>query len=187
MKTFILSLLAVITLLSCHDKEENTLILPNEACDVKTDIHTPADYQINTIGTIGFNGSIEAFQFVNENVGYAVASKVSGSYVGVLKTVDGGNHWVNLDLTSSQYPISMVFKNENYGLISVQDVTGCPDNCLNKCVALKTDNGGATWQEIEYANLKGILYHLKYDQEGNLYASLFLDGHSTLVKSADDG
>ncbi len=89
----------------------------------------------------------------------------------------------------------MVFKNENLGLISVHDVTGCPPpGCQHKCVALRTEDGGKTWQEIEYPNLKGILYHLQFDEAGDLFANLWYDEtgggfdvKNTLMKSTDNG
>lgn len=39
-------------------------------------------------------------------------------------------------------------------------------------MVLKTFNGGKSWQEIEYPNLKGLLFDILFDPLGNTYASL---------------
>ncbi len=111
-----------------------------------------------------------------------------GGYVEIFKTTNGGETWTDLNIGIDQQPIGMVFKNENVGIITVQDATGCPPpNCENKCVILKTVDGGISWVEKEMKDLKGILYHPQFDSYGNLYALLTLDTVSILMKSTDDG
>jgi len=83
----------------------------------------------------------------------------------------------------------MIFRDENFGIITVHDATGCPPpNCQNKCVILKTENGGLDWEQIEIEELSGILYHPQFDSEGNLYANLsLLYEQPVIVKSTDNG
>ena len=183
-------LLIGIGFISCQKIEDDVSLVQQygEVCKFKTEILSPEGFEVNTLGSIEFNGSIQAFQFVNAQTGYAMASSNSGGYVEVFKTTDGGQTWTDLNVGINQSPRSMVFKDENFGIITVHDITGCPPpNCQHKCVILKTENGGIDWEEVEIENLQGMLYHPKFDSQGNLYASLYLDGHLTLVKSVDDG
>lgn len=149
---------------------------------------TPNGYDLNAKGEINFNGSVKYFQFVNEQIGFAMLNNNVGGYVEVFKTTDGGEAWTDLNIGIDKHPRGIVFKNENFGLITVHDVTGCPPpNCQNRCVILTTEDGGLNWEEKEIEELKGILYHPKFDSEGNLYANLKLDDESTLMKSTDNG
>jgi photosystem II stability/assembly factor-like uncharacterized protein len=190
MKNPFFLLTVAMVFLSCQQmgEEGGSLFQNKEVCDFQWEIQAPAGWGINTIGTIDFEGSIQAFQFVSEQVGYALGSKNVGGYAEAFKTTDGGQTWTNLNIGFEQHPRSMVFKNENFGLITVHDVTGCPPpNCENRCVILKTENGGLDWEEVVYEDLQGILYHPKFDEEGVLYANLWLDGQTTLMKSTDNG
>lgn len=189
----IMFLLAWIIIFAACKKNDD---LSGNPCETKTEILAPKGYEINTIGEIDFNGSVKAFQFVNEQVGYVLAGNNRGGDVDVLKTTDGGKNWVDLNITQTQYPRGMIFKNENLGVITVHDTEGCPPpNCKDKCVILKTEDGGITWEEKEFEYLKGIFYHPKYDSKGNLYANLSYfnsnvspsETKTTLMKSMDDG
>jgi len=187
MNKIFLILLVIIMVVSC-DKDETLIEQFGEVCEHKTDIMSPIGFDIISISEIDFNGSVQSFQFVNEQTGYAMLNNNIGGYVEVFKTIDGGETWTDMNIGIDQHPIGMIFKDENFGIITVHDVTGCPPpNCQNKCVILKTVNGGSNWEEIEIEELKGILYHPKFDSEGNLYANLNLDNESTLMKSADNG
>lgn len=186
-------LTAIILFVACNKKN---ITNSENVCETKTEILPPKGYSINTISEIDYNGSIRSFQFVNQQVGYLLASSNRGGYVDVYKTTDGGKNWVDLDLDITLKPRSMVFKDENYGIIAVHDTEGCPPpNCKHKCVILITEDGGITWQEKEVEDLKGTFYHPQYDTEGNLYANLsFLNSNvspvesqTTLMKSTDDG
>jgi photosystem II stability/assembly factor-like uncharacterized protein len=185
MKKSILLILGIIVFISCKNNDDDKSI---EVCAFKTEIMSPTGFEVNSIGEIDFNGSVQSFQFLDEKTGFAMLSKNVGGYVEVFKTIDGGKTWSNLNIGIKQYPRGMVFKDKNFGIITVHDVTGCPPpNCQNKCVLLKTENGGINWEEIEFEDLKGILYHPQYDHEGNLYANLYLNEQSTMMKSVDNG
>lgn len=172
---------------SC-DKDETLIEQFGVVCEYKTDIMSPNGFDIKTISEIDFNGSVQTFQFVNEQIGYVMLTNNVGGYVEVFKTIDGGETWTDMNIGIDQHPRGMIFKDESLGIISVHDVTGCPPpNCQNKCVILKTIDGGSNWEEKEIEELKGILYHPNFDSEGNLYALLTLDNESTLMKSTDNG
>jgi|GEM_PF-905959 len=160
-----------------------------EVCQYNTDILPPLGFEIDTIGKIDFNGNVQGFQFIDHKIGYALVSNNVGGFVEVFKTVDGGETWSDLEIGIDQFPRNMVFKDENLGIITVHDVTGCPPpNCQDKTVILKTENGGVDWEEIEIQELNGILYHPKFDENGNLYANLsMIDKPTAIMKSQDSG
>jgi len=188
MKKSILILLSLIAFISCNKNDDNSIKHHKEVCDFKSEIMAPEGFDVNTIGSIDFNGSVQSFQFVSKQIGFAMLRNSVGGYVEVFKTIDGGISWTNLNIGIKQHPRGMIFKDENFGIITVLDVTGCPPpNCQNKCVVLKTENGGLDWEEVNYEELKGAFYHPKFDSEGNLYANLNLDSKSVLMKSIDDG
>lgn len=179
-------------MLSCRENDEvdeldSHFAYVAEVCEIKSDIKAPEGYEIEALGGIDFFGSIRGFQFV-DGVGYALGQNSDGGYVDVFKTIDKGRSWSNLNVNIPQHPINMIFRDERYGLISLHDVTGCPPpTCQNKCVVLKTTDGGVSWEEIEYKELKGVLYHLTYDEEATLYAILSLEDRATLMVSRNDG
>lgn len=188
MKKNIFYFLALLIFISCK-KDQEPLV---ENCKIKPDITAPNGFILRQIVIPDFNGSFEEIQFVDDKVGYILGSKNAGGYSEIFKTENEGNTWVNLQMEKNSFPINMIFKNKDLGFISTQDVSGCPPpNCLDKCVILKTENGGKTWQEIEYPNLKGTLHHFQFDELGNLYAiqQLYKNSVSStkLIKSTDDG
>jgi photosystem II stability/assembly factor-like uncharacterized protein len=184
MKQSILILIGTLVIISCQKNDDYSINQLGDVCDYRTEILPPEGFMVSTVGEADFNGNVENIQFVNEQTGFALASKNVGGYVDVYKTTDGGQTWTNLDIGINQYPRSMIFKDENFGIITVHDVTGCPPpNCQNKSVILKTENGGLDWEEVEFEELKGVLYHPKFDSKGNLYAYL----QSSIIKSTDNG
>ena len=191
MKKLILLQAVMMMLISCSDDFLNDGLSNTElgdACEYSNEILPPAGFEVDTIGEIDFNGRVQSFQFIDHKVGYALGSNNVGGYVEVFKTTDGGETWTDLAIGIDQNPNSMVFRDENFGIITVHDVTGCPSACQNKTVLLKTENGGQDWQEIETTNLNGVLYHPQFDENGNLYANLFqIDQPSVLVKSINNG
>lgn len=193
MKKLILLILAILVLVSCQRNNDDDTIIDDtnsweEVCDYKTTILSPEGFELNTISEIDFNGSVKVFQFVDEQIGFAMLGNNVGGYVEVFKTTDGGQTWDNLNIGIDKIPRSMIFRDENFGIITVHDITGCPPpNCQNKCVILKTENGGLGWEEVEIENLKGMLYHPQFDDEDNLYATLYLNNQSVIVKSMNNG
>lgn len=192
MKNTILLLLGTLAIVACHKNEnengDGDKNPPNDVCDYKSEIMAPAGYNIHEISSIYFTGYFKTFQFVNPAVGFALGSTMTEGYVAVLKTLDGGKHWTDLNINIPQRPISMTFKNSSLGIISVKDLTGCPaPNCANKCVVLKTIDGGISWSEMEISNFKGVLHGLQFDEAGKLFAILKLEADSKIVTSDDDG
>ncbi len=193
MKNSTLLLLGILFLFSCKNDEEEITSNPanpfnQEVCTYKTEIKSPDGFDLNPIGNIDFNGGVRAFQFVDQQIAFAMLTNNVGGYVEVFKTTDGGATWTNLNIGIKQSPKNMIFRDQDFGIISVHDVSGCPPpNRQNKCVLLKTENGGLDWETIAYEGLKGVLYHPKFDEEGNIYANLSFDGEYTLMKSKDNG
>ncbi len=135
-----------------------------------------------------FNYRVHAFQFVTDDIGYALCGNNVGGRAEVIKTTDGGKTWIDFDLPWNQSPKSLFFKNELEGFVTVHDVTGCPPpNCLHKCVLYRTLDGGTTWRKFDYADLKGILHQIQLDASGTAYAMLTFEQNYTLMKSEDNG
>jgi photosystem II stability/assembly factor-like uncharacterized protein len=188
MKKTIFYFLILLTFLSSKKNQEPLV----ENCRVKPEIKAPSGFTLRQVVIPDFIGSFKEIQFVDDNIGYILGTKNAGGYAEIFKTENGGNSWTNLQIGKVVFPINMVFKNKDLGFISIQDVSGCPPpNCLNNCIIVKTENGGKSWQEVEYPNLKGILYHIQFDELGNLYATLQLYQNSIsntkLMKSTDEG
>lgn len=163
---------------------EDKNLLP---CEFVENLDIPLPYSLIQIGEISSDNNISAFQMVTQNTGYGMGSTVKGGYPFVVKTLDAGKTWTEISPETAHYPISLFFQDELTGFITVHDITGCPNACQNKTVLLKTTDGGQTWEEVQYPNLSGILYHLQSDSQGNLFANLFTTKKVVLVKSIDQG
>lgn len=164
-------------------KEDKNLV----PCEFVADLDVPLPYSLSQVGSIPGDNRIAEFQMVTEQTGYGLGSNVRGGYPVIAKTTDGGATWADMSPQTSHYPVTLFFLNESLGFLTVHDITGCPNSCQNKCVLLKTKDGGQSWEEVEYPNLSGILYHLQADNEGNLFANLFTLDKTVLVKSVDQG
>lgn len=157
------------------------------ACEFVGQLEMPLPYSLTSVARIPGSNSISSFQMLTQEVGFGLGSTSAGGYPYLIKTTDGGVTWDQKSPAVSQYPRSLFFLNESEGYITVHDVTGCPDACQDRCILLRTTDGGDSWEEIHLPNLSGTLYHLQADREGNLYASLFTPEQTTLVKSTDKG
>lgn len=187
MKKTLSLLLAAAALLACQKNPDAGNPYSSTLCKYQHDVLAPDQYVIEKLGSIAENAYPIKFQMLDDLVGYTVLGRNTGGYVEVHKTSDGGQTWTDLNLNFNQLPRGMSFRDENTGIITLHDVTGCPGGCLNKCVVLRTEDGGSSWQEHEVTNLKGILLHPTYDANGYLYASLLHDQQNCLVRSLDDG
>ncbi len=179
-------------LTGCEDNIQKDPINPLEhenqiPCEFVTDLEVPLPYSLSKAGSITLDNYIREFQMITEQTGYGLGSNVRGGYPVIAKTTDGGATWADISPQTSHYPVTLFFLDESLGFLTVHDITGCPNACQNKCVLLKTKDGGQSWEEVEYPNLSGILYHLQSDSEGNLYANLFTLDKTVLVKSVDQG
>lgn len=177
---------------SCEDNIQSGPFNPFEEdnpvpCEFVDNLDIPLPYSLTQVGSITSDNNISKFQMLTQQTGYAMGSTLKGSYPFVVKTVDGGKTWIEISPETAHYPISLFFQDESTGFITVHDITGCPNACQNKTVLLKTTDGGQTWEEVQYPNLSGILYHLQSDSQGNLFANLFTTEKVVLVKSIDQG
>ncbi len=178
--------LSAFVIFSCS-KEPDVDIDRRELCTYRDTITAPPGFKLTLIDTLDFPVFVKYFQFVNDKVGYALASK-KYNYLDVLKTVDGGYHWTDLQLNVDESALSMKFISADTGIISFHDATGCPSNCQNKCVILRTTDGGLNWTKHEIQNLKGSLSLIYPDGNGHVFALLFYSQHDyTFVRSDDAG
>jgi photosystem II stability/assembly factor-like uncharacterized protein len=175
---------------SCSSKLDEQIIFYAELskCEAEKPLTVPKGFKINELGTINIDNAVLDFQFFDNKLGYALASQNFGGFVNIFKTEDGGIHWKNLNIKINQIPVSFHFVDQHNGLITVHDVTGCPDKCQNICVIFTTKDGGKTWERREIENLKGSLYYVTSDTQQNLYATLFVFNQKPIVvKSKDKG
>ncbi|MEL6699026.1 MAG: hypothetical protein AAFP89_22465 [Bacteroidota bacterium] len=189
-KSLILSLLGVI-LFAC----DPGLNVPDpsvagegigENCGINEDFTAPALFELVSQNLISFEGSFRSWQFLDDQTGFLFGSKQPGGYAGVLKTKDGGMTWESLPLEANYSPISMYFVDANRGFVTVQNTDGCPPpNCQNKTTLYETQDGGQTWEERTYPDLKGVLYEIQFDEAGNGFALLFLDSNVRLLRTTD--
>jgi photosystem II stability/assembly factor-like uncharacterized protein len=186
MKKVLLLIFVISAHLSCI-KDKVSVNEFEGICNSKTEIFSPQGYTLKTIGNINFAGTVKSFQFVNDQTGFALLHNHEGGVVEIFKTTDGGMNWANLNIGINRTPRSMVFKDENFGFITVLEDPACilPD-CISKCTILKTENGGLDWVQVEYEDLNGYLIHPKYDDKGNLFATFSMNGQSTILKSTDN-
>jgi photosystem II stability/assembly factor-like uncharacterized protein len=177
-------------LASCQGNIDEQIQVNEELakCMSEKPLTVPKSLKIKELGKIDVSGSVYDFQFIDNKIGYVLASQNFGGYVNIFKTEDGGNTWRNLDVKINYNPINFHFIDSDNGFFSIYDSFGCPNNCQNRCVLYITKNGGQTWERKEYSNLKGYLYYLTSDDKKNLYATLSsLNQKRILVKSIDKG
>lgn len=186
MKNLILSLLILSLFSACIPDEPDPRVFP-EACTIKTEVSAPEGYKIQKIEIADFAGSFQHIQFISADVGYILGSKQAGGRPAIFKTEDAGESWVALPVESDKNHRQMFFMDDLRGFITLYDVAGCPDNCQHRCLMLKTTDGGLTWQEVEIPNLKGTIHHMQIDANRRLYANLYHDQGSTIIKSSDMG
>lgn len=142
---------------------------------------------------------LKDFDFISDQQGYAVGiGAVVGQYPIFYSTGDGGQSWTRNPLRIGWNPTGIAFRNSQEGLITTQDVTGCPPpNCLNKTITLNTKDGGQSWELIDHKELRGLITNPATDSSGNYYAAVVLYSYETgtpnytisikLVKSVDAG
>ncbi len=184
MKPFLLLLTASALLFACRPVDP-LFPGPDDRCEFVPGPLPPDGFTLTEVSQIDFNGSFQQLQFVNDQLGFALGTRNTGGYAAVWKTEDGGITWRELSLGMEHYPRSFLMLDDQVGMITVHDIQGCPENCQNRCVILKTTDGGENWAEIVYPTLKGTLYHPQMDQAGNLYALLSYENQNVLLKSAD--
>lgn len=127
-------LISVLTLNGCYSKQSNqtnlSQNLPNEQSFTNT-LH------------------LKNLHMVDKLNGWAITDK------NVIKTEDGGNHWVNvLPLTFTEFPngIKSVFLDQNVGWVIIDEYIS-----TNKpAIIYSTTNGGKQWEKTELS-IHGII------------------------------
>lgn len=165
--------------------------LQDTVCKANDQVKPPKGYSLTLLTQIDHKGSFNNIHFIDDNVGFLYGNNSFGNFPAIFKTEDGGKSWNNLGINISESPISITFKNKDVGFISIHDSKGCPSNCQNRCLLLKSIDGGKTWQRNEYPDYKGQLHHVQVDEKGNLYAALSSYEKSVqtlkMLKSTNDG
>lgn len=175
MKKSNLLLLFVLSLLAC---EQDPLFTTPPACIYQSEILAPEGYQIETIGTIAppdLDVSISKFKFLNEQLGFALGSNnSSGSSLKVFKTEDGGKSWKTLEVSPDLAAHEMLFIDEQLGFLLANKVSDCSiqPGCKNSGFLIKTEDGGDSWEEIEFPGPNSILGMMEMDDNGTLFASM---------------
>ncbi len=93
---------------------------------------------------------------VNNQLGYGVGANLDG-FTGMVRTTDGGDTWVEVDLSASGFEMSMDdvwFTSATVGYVVGGEYYG--DGKI-----MKTTDGGSTWQALPYTGLiqfKGVYF-----------------------------
>jgi photosystem II stability/assembly factor-like uncharacterized protein len=148
----------------------------------------PAGYTMHNIGSIpASGGKIVLVQFLNEKIGYALGRTFAFADAKCFRTSNGGKLWTRLSFSTPHAPRGMIFFDEATGIITLEDPHGCPPNCPEQCITLRTQDGGDHWAEYFIPNLTGSLSNLQLDSMGNVYAFHGNNFDPTLMKSGDQG
>lgn len=185
MKKLLISLSITLTVLTACQKEKLYKSSPSsDYCDVIDEITCPDGFEITHIGQIDYNGGIKRFQFITQNIGYALARSNVGGHPDILKTVDGGIHWELLPFEVKGSAQCLFFINSQIGFLSYYYFT-FPSNILNS-VLLRTVDGGNNWTPINSRQLNGTLQHIQKHKSGALFGFLNRT-QPAIVRSDDNG
>ncbi|MFH2143110.1 MAG: C10 family peptidase [Bacteroidota bacterium] len=109
---------------------------------------------------------INSLFFTNDTTGYAVG------FAEIIKTVNGGNSWIELQSGTSQPLYSVFFVNDNIGY----SVGGSG-------TILKTINAGSTWI-LQTSGFTDIIYSVFFTDENTGFA---IGSKETILKTSDGG
>ena len=128
---------------------------------------------------IDLNFQLSYFDFVNDNEGFGVGTSWKHGQLPIFfRTEDGGQNWSIEPLAIGSNPTGIAFRNNQEGLITTFENSGCPPpNCLNKAFTLNTKDGGQSWELVEHKDLRGRLSNLRTDSKGNYYAAFTVYEH----------
>ena len=96
--------------------------------------------ELNTIP----NQTIKKFNFINDNIGYALVLDVSTNKELILKTIDGGNHWDSIPGVNLFEFMDISFIKDSVGFSVFRDL-----NNLNSPMKIyKTNDDGNNWLDV---------------------------------------
>jgi photosystem II stability/assembly factor-like uncharacterized protein len=177
MEKLISYLMIVISVASCS--------LEEGPVGPSVELSAPEGFKITYVGAINFDGYLEQFQMVDENIGYVVGTTQTGR-VDAYKTEDGGRSWKNLDVTNAHdYNMwgsaeSICFLDTRIGVASYK--------IGDKVNIIRTTTGGSNWRGYVFLEFGGAIKHIEADEEDNLYAHVIDNYFSAmLIKSYDKG
>lgn len=159
---------------------------PNPNCQEQNTIFGPDNQAAKIVANLVFAGEVYDFQMLTPDTGYIFGGSPTNSTAVLLKTCNGGKTFGPSNLKVSFLPIGCHFKDAKTGIVTMQNVEGCP-TCINVPTFAITRDGGASWSNGTIANMKGNLYFPRFDEQGRIYAILHNHPSIALVVSEDSG
>lgn len=151
-----------------------------------TEVFAPAGYTISKIEEKTYFHDINRFQFINNEVGYVSSRRTFGA---LHRSVDGGPTYeqIRYPLSIAESLIDMAFQDENIGVLSIKNSSGClTHNCDLPPKLLLTRDGGLNWEEIIIGNIPGRITQCHFDNE-ILYVLIHSEGSNFIAISVDYG
>ncbi|MEM7373792.1 MAG: hypothetical protein AAF587_34535 [Bacteroidota bacterium] len=153
-------------------------------CDPSKALSAPESYQLDSLGHITANSiannhflRFHKFQFINEQLGYALTVPPMGESE-FFTTTDGGTNWELVEFDSLQDIHNFQFRDEMFGVLAVG---------INE-IAI-TQNGGFDWQLTQFDGVEGITQSIIMDESDYIFVAIhdYLQRKSTILGSTDGG
>jgi len=123
MRFFIILLLPLI-ISSCNTDEPYPDPYYLNTCSSTSEILPPGGYEITELGQIDAEVYVRKFQFLSDNLGYAMSRKVFGGHFSFFRTEDGGTNWNKIHSGKFYQLLDMTFFDENTGVIALDNRSG---------------------------------------------------------------
>ncbi|MFN0173201.1 MAG: WD40/YVTN/BNR-like repeat-containing protein [Saprospiraceae bacterium] len=154
----------LLLLLACKKEKQNPVTGEGNCNDITENTAFPINipgWKIEFLETGQFGYWSWQPYFLNETTGFIFEDNGH-----VLKTMDGGSSWKMVLENIHASPRSMFFVDDKIGFLSVQNLTGCPNNCDHRMTTFRTADGGETWQKSISDNA-GIIWSLYFSDTLN--------------------
>ncbi len=182
-----LLLVAIALMVSCTSTMSPEINPDEGACSLNEQIVAPIGVQVSALGELEAEGWTQSFEFLDENTWFELAWREDPGVIEFRKTSNQGSDWEVLPLETVHIPIDVLFLDESIGLITLNDVSGCPEACGQRSLLLKTEDGGEHWREIVIEDSFGTLNDLQVNQSGRITALCDSEGELRLLSSLDQG